>query len=449
MAIELTAEFIRALSLMENSNKHLFVTGKAGTGKSTLLEYFRTTSKKNLAVVAPTGVAAVNVRGQTIHSFFQFKPTITLDHVQKLSGRFNPMGETYKNLQVLIVDEISMVRADLLDCMDKFLRLNGPDKRLPFGGVQMMFFGDLFQLPPVVTAADQDLLSENYRSPYFFDAQVFQCLTLEVIELTHIFRQRDDAFIAILNAIRTSSFTEEHLSRLNQNHRKGSKDSDFTLTLTTTNALADTVNTEKLEQLDGKAVTYAGNLTGNFLPKDAPTAEELTLKIDSQIMLLNNDAQRRWVNGTIGRLKEIKEHDNEPDELMIELPERITVSVQPYTWEAYSFKLDPETRRVEPQSEGTFTQYPIKLAWAVTIHKSQGKTFDRIVIDLGRGTFAHGQLYVALSRCRSLEGITLKQLVQPRHVIMDPRVQSFMAQFLSTSSFRGEHAQDIPQQMTF
>lgn len=450
MAIELTSEFTRALALMEDSNKHLFITGKAGTGKSTLLEHFKKNTTKNIAVLAPTGVAAVNVSGQTIHSFFQFKPAVLPEHIQKISGKFNSMRETYKNLEALVVDEISMVRADLLDCMDKFLRLNGPDTRLPFGGVQMILFGDLYQLPPVVTPQDREILAEKYNSPYFFDAHVFSCLTLEVIELTRIFRQQDDTFISILNAIRTNNVSDDHLVTLNNRYaRLLDQVGDYTLTLTTTNALADTVNSEKLNQLKGKKVTYEGNFSGNFLPKDAPTAEELSLKIGSQIMLLNNDSARRWVNGSIGKLTAIKQKDDEPDELVVELPGKIKVNVVPHTWEAHSFKLDPETKKVEAHTDGSFTQYPLKLAWAVTIHKSQGKTFDQVVIDLGRGTFAHGQLYVALSRCRSLEGIVLKQPINPRHVIMDERVRAFMHQFATQTSYRGEQAVDIPRQLTF
>jgi ATP-dependent DNA helicase PIF1 len=448
MPIVETEEFNNALHLMEETSKHLFITGKAGTGKSTLLDRFRNTTKKNLAVLAPTGVAAVNLNGQTNHSFFQIKPPVHPDHIQKMSGNYNPLRETYKNLETVVVDEISMVRADLLDCMDKFLRLNGPDSRQPFGGVQMIFFGDLYQLPPVVTPEDRSLLAERYQSPYFFDANVFDCLSLEVIELTRIFRQSDDVFISILNAIRTNQINNEHITTLNARYDENSGSQDnFTLTLTTTNALADTVNEARLTQLKGRTVTYEGSFTGDFLPKDAPTAQDLDLKVGAQVMLLNNDSVKRWVNGSIGKLTQIKKEAGENDTLVIEMPNKTKVPVSPHSWEAHAFELDPETKKVEARTKGTFTQYPLKLAWAVTIHKSQGKTFDQVILDLGRGTFAHGQLYVALSRCRSLNGITLKQRIQPRHVIMDTRVQAFMHQFANTSSYRGEQAVDIATQM--
>ncbi|HEY1074320.1 MAG TPA: AAA family ATPase [Patescibacteria group bacterium] len=444
MSLDLNPQFIRAYELMEQTEKHLFITGKAGTGKSTLLDYFRKQTKKNCAVLAPTGVAAVNVRGQTIHSFFGFKPDITPDLIQKPSSR---NGQLYKHLDCIIIDEISMVRADLLDCIDKFLRLNGRDKYAPFGGVQIIMIGDLYQLPPVVTLQDRELLSRRYRSPYFFDADVFACLRLELVELEIIYRQQDETFIDVLNAIRTNTTTVDHFSRLNSQHQPLGEATDGAITLTTTNALADGVNSDRLAQIAGAPITYEGQSSGNFLEKDAPAPRQLTLKIGAQVMLLNNDSGKRWVNGSIGTITEIKSEIGEPDTIVVMLQDGRHVDVLPYSWESSEFVLDDRSKVVTAKATGTFTQYPLKLAWAVTIHKSQGKTFDQVVIDLGRGTFAHGQLYVALSRCTTLEGIVLKQLVTRRHIVMDQRVVAFMQQFKETSVFRGEDAYEPAPQL--
>lgn len=437
MSLDLNPQFIRAYELMEKSDKHLFITGKAGTGKSTLLDYFRKQTKKSCAILAPTGVAAVNVRGQTIHSFFGFKPDITPDLIQRATNR---NGQLYKQLDCIVIDEISMVRADLLDCIDKFLRLNSRDKYAPFGGVQVIMIGDLYQLPPVVTTHDRELLAQRYRSPYFFDADVFACLSLEIVELETIYRQQDEAFIDILNAIRTNTTTVDVLSRLNTQYQPVDALADGAITLTTTNALADGVNTERLTRISGNLITYEGQSSGNFVEKDAPAPRELAVKVGAQIMLLNNDSAKRWVNGSIGVIQEIKSEIGEPDIIGVLLSDGRQVSVLPYSWESSEFVLDEQSKVVSAKATGTFTQYPLKLAWAVTIHKSQGKTFDQVVIDLGRGTFAHGQLYVALSRCTTLEGILLKQLVSRRHILMDQRVVAFMQQFDETSVYRGEDA---------
>lgn len=445
MQLDMNPQFIRALELMEKPDRHLFITGKAGTGKSTLLEYFRTHTKKNVAVVAPTGVAAVNVRGQTIHSFCGFKPDITSDRVQKADSR---TAALLKKIDTIIIDEISMVRADLLDCVDQFLRLNGHDKYRPFGGIQMIFIGDLFQLPPVVTERDREVLGEKYLSPYFFDANVFACLTLDVIELGTIYRQQDDQFIDILNAIRANVPTYDQLATLNQQWQAEYPDGAV-ITLATTNALADNVNAMQLSKLPGTGINYIGQRSGAFGERDAPAPVELTLKVGAQVMLLNNDAAKRWVNGTLGAIVEIRQFDDltVPDEIIVQLENGQKHTVLPHTWETHEFVLDPETESVTTRTAGSYTQYPLKLAWAVTIHKSQGKTFDKVVIDIGRGTFAHGQLYVALSRCRSLEGIRLKQPIHRRHIMMDKRVLTFMTQFSDRSVFRGADAIDEVQRL--
>lgn len=437
--IELNEYFLRALELMENSQKSIFITGKAGTGKSTLLDYFRNHTKKKIVVLAPTGVAALNVRGQTIHSFFRFKPGITIDEVKGKKKIRDP--QLYKNIETIVIDEISMVRADLLDCVDQFLRKHGRTRHAPFGGIQMIFIGDLYQLPPVVTTEERDIFQKYYTSPYFFDAKLFndQQMTiehavpfnLEFIELEKIYRQRDDQFIRLLNAIRNNSVTEDDLEILNRrvNANLEQKRDDFSITLTTTNREADEVNGHYLAKLGTPIYTYEGFINGSFDEKYLPTQTILRLRNGSQVMFLNNDAGKRWVNGTIGKIIGREQYEDEPDSIIVQLSKGNKVKVTPNTWEIFDISYNGHSGSLETEIIGSFIQYPLKLAWAVTIHKSQGKTFDNVIIDLGRGTFAHGQLYVALSRATSIGGIVLKKPVLKRHVIMDWRVVKFMTRF--------------------
>jgi ATP-dependent DNA helicase PIF1 len=427
--IELNAEFKKALSLMEESNKNVFITGRAGTGKSTLLTYFRSTTKKKAVVLAPTGVAALNIRGQTIHSFFRFKPDITLQKVKKLDKKWKS-DKLYKKIETLVIDEISMVRSDILDCVDKFLRLNRENKQ-PFGGVQMIFIGDLYQLPPVVTGTEREIFKTLYESQYFFDAKVFSELQIEFIELEKVYRQKDDKFIALLNAIRNNTATAEHLAGINKRFdpQYTANPKSFSIHLTTTNALADTINNKQLEQLKGKLFTYSGLITGSFDARSLPTEVELSVKVGAQIMMLNNDSKGRWVNGTIGKIIDIEKDEDEEDRIIVELADGNIEEVLQFTWELFHFSFDEKKNSLASEIVGTFSQYPLRLAWAVTIHKSQGKTFDKVIIDLGRGTFVHGQLYVALSRCTSLEGIVLKQLIEKKHIFMDWRVVKFITRF--------------------
>lgn len=429
-AIEINEEFRRALDIMERTQKHIFITGKAGTGKSTLLDYFRTTTSKNVAVVAPTGVAALNVRGQTIHSFCRFKPDITLDKVKKLGAK---SAALYRNLHTVVIDEISMVRADLLDCVEKFLRLNGPDPRQWFGGIQMVFIGDLYQLPPVVTSAEESIFSLQYETPYFFSARIFAEPTFDMqfVELEKVYRQTDEDFIQLLNAIRNRSITDEDIDRLNSR-----LDTDFVppedaffIHLTSTNDLAYRRNQEKLASLPGHVERYQGYLAGEFDRSYLPTDEVLELKPGAQVMMVNNDAYGRWVNGSIGRILAIEKVSTSPDILIVELQSGIEVDVEPYTWELFRLDFDERSGKIITETIGSFTQYPLRLAWAITIHKSQGKTFDRVIIDIGRGTFAHGQVYVALSRCTSFDGIVLKKAIKKSHIRMDWRVIRFLTRF--------------------
>lgn len=424
MPLELNEFFLKALQLMEESGNHVFITGRAGTGKSTLLDYFRKNTKKNIAVLAPTGVAAVNIKGQTIHSFFNFRPDITPFSVKEIKPRNK---ELYKIIDAIVIDEISMVRADLLDSINEFLKLHGRKKTVPFGGIKFIFIGDLYQLPPVVKSREKSLFRDFYRSPYFFDAKVFEDIEIEFIELEKVYRQNDEVFLSILNAIRNNSVTDKELARLNERYIPDFVlDKEFYIYLTTTNSLADSINRERLDEIEGRLYSYEGFLDGEFKEGDLPAPLLLNIKIGSQVMLLNNDSSGRWINGSIGRVVDIEKYKDEPDIIRVELENKEVVDVAPYTWEVFEFTFDKSSRTVISNVTGTFTQYPLRLAWAITIHKSQGLTFDRVIIDIGRGTFSHGQLYVALSRCRTLEGLILKRPVMRKDIFMDRRVVNFI-----------------------
>lgn len=425
-AIEINGQFQKALDGIE-SRKNLFITGKAGTGKSTLLNYFRHHTQCKVVVLAPTGVAALNVQGETIHSFFGFKPDITADKIKKLKGK---RSQLYKEIDAIIIDEISMVRADLLDHVDHFLRLNGRSSRLPFGGAQMILIGDLYQLPPVVTSKEKVIFETHYQSPYFFDSRVFHNHPMEMIELEKIYRQKDQHFIDLLNAIRNNTVTDDQLKILNSRvgtRISNAKATDYTVHLTPTNAMASEINADHLNRLNEAVRAYPARISGRFEQSAYPANDNLQLAAGAQVMLLNNDSYNRWVNGTLGRVESI-EHDNKTGEdiIQVRLSNGNVESIQPYAWDIFHFTFNDRTQSIETETLGSFRQYPLKLAWAVTIHKSQGKTFDRVVIDMERGAFAHGQTYVALSRCTSMEGITLVKPVQKSHIWTDWRIVRFM-----------------------
>lgn len=428
--IELNEQFKKALDIMENTGKNIFITGKAGTGKSTLLDYFRSATRKKIVVLAPTGVAALNVQGETIHSFFGFKPDITLQKVKKINGK---KAHIYKKVEAVIIDEISMVRADLLDCVDRFLRLNGKDPRSPFGGIQMIFIGDLYQLPPVVKAKEKEIFRTHYGSPYFFDADLFKNFSMEYIELEKVYRQKDEKFIKLLNSIRNNSIMEEELALLNERvgaeYPENKKDG-FVINLTTTNKMAHEINTRHLQSLKTTIHSYKADISGNFEKYSYPTEPELQIGVGAQVMLLNNDPGGRWVNGSVGKIAAIEQDkENDADAIFIQLSDGGTEEVIPYTWEIFHFSFNGKKQTIESETVGSFTQYPLKLAWAITIHKSQGKTFDKVIIDMGFGSFAHGQTYVALSRCTSLDGILLKKPVKKSHILMDRRVVKFLTRY--------------------
>jgi ATP-dependent DNA helicase PIF1 len=423
--IEINEQFQRALDVMEKTDRSVFVTGRAGTGKSTLLEYYRGITGKKVVVLAPTGVAALNIKGQTIHSFFGFKPDIT---PLKVKRRERGDG-IFKKLDILVIDEISMVRADLLDCVDRFLRLNGPASHKPFGGIQMVFVGDLYQLPPVVTSREKAVFADLYQTPYFFSSNAFTNFDMEFIELEKVYRQHDQRFIELLNAIRNNSIDGNGLSVLNTRYlpEYDPPGGGFSLRLTTTNAMAADLNAAELATLKGKLHTFKAARDGKFSDDSLPTAEELMVKAGAQVMMLNNDSSGRWVNGSMGKITGFTKGEDGGLCIRVQLADGGYEMVEPYTWEIFNYKL--EGREIKSEAVGTFTQYPLMLAWAVTIHKSQGKTFERVVIDIGRGTFAHGQMYVALSRCTSLNGIVLKQIIQKKHIWMDWRVVQFVTRY--------------------
>ena len=426
-AIELNDQFRRALDLMEHTVKNVFITGRAGTGKSTLLDYFRHITKKKVAVLAPTGVAALNVKGQTIHSFFGFKPNITPERVKRL--HLSDEENIYKRLDTIIIDEISMVRADLLDCVDKFLRFSGPKTDRPFGGIQLVLIGDLYQLPPVTTGAEREIFRSLYETPYFYSAKIFDSFEMEFVELEKIYRQHDAEFINLLNSIRNNSIIEEGLRILNQRYMPEFEPSpdDFYVYLTTINRLADEINVRELAKLDGELHTFTGTIEGQFGSEYLPTAINLQVKVGAQIMMLNNDADGRWVNGSIGKIIEIMRDDNAGDIVVAELVDGDIVEITPHTWEIFRFFA--EGGQLQSEVIGKFKQYPLMLAWAITIHKSQGKTFDKVIIDIGRGTFSSGQTYVALSRCTTLDGIILRKPILKRHIWTDYKVVKFLTKY--------------------
>ena len=425
-SIDFNDDFRRAFQCLEHGNSNLFITGKAGTGKSTLLQYFRDNASKRAAVIAPTGVAALNVQGQTIHSFFQFQPNITQEQVHEIQLSNNKKS-MFKSLDMIIIDEISMVRADLLDCIDEFLRIYGKDVGVPFGGVRMVFFGDLYQLPPVVTREDGEALKRVYNGPYFFDSQVFKHFRMDVFELKRIYRQKDPSFIDLLNKVRNNFISHSHLQALNKRCDPlfEPTEDDFYVYLTTTNSVADNINRDRLDRLNTKVYYFTGEVKDQFPYKNLPTDKDLELKIGSQIMLVNNDSGGLWVNGSIGKITNICEKENSKT-VEVKLSTGEVVCVGPYTWDTYRYFFNEEKKSLDSEIIGSFTQHPLRLSWAMTIHKSQGKTFPKSIIDIGWGTFCHGQLYVALSRCTSLNGLVLKKHILKKHIIVDGRVVNFM-----------------------
>ncbi|MBI4706381.1 MAG: AAA family ATPase [Candidatus Omnitrophica bacterium] len=421
--LDINDEFKSAFNLMEYTKECLFITGKAGTGKSTLLKYFKANTGKKIIVLAPTGVAAINVGGQTIHSFFRLPPKfIQKDTIKRLRDR-----GLIENLDMVIIDEVSMVRSDLMDGIDHALRLNRGKMKAPFGGVQMVFFGDLFQLSPVVQNEAREILEERYSSPYFFSAKVFDDFNIRPLELSTIYRQKDSSFMELLNRVRNKEHTKEDLKILNNRVQENTAvfKKDETVILTTTNSLANAINQERLSKLPGKEITYEAVACGKFEESAYPTDASLKLKKGAQVMLLKNDPDKQWVNGTLAKVAVLSKGS-----IVVDI-NGSTFDVPVVKWQKIEYSYNEDEDKIEDKVVGDFAQYPIKLAWAITIHKSQGQTFDRVIIDLGHGAFTHGQLYVALSRCTCLDGIRFKRPVIHGDIIFDRRIYEFKERFVS------------------
>lgn len=433
----------KILTKFEQGVNVVFITGKAGTGKSTLLRNFVEKVQSNIAVTAPTGVAALNINGETIHSFFRFRPSIlpleVASEAKKISS--SSRAGVYTKLDVLIIDEISMVRADLLDCIDIFLKTIRKSIE-PFGGVKLLLFGDLLQLPPVVTNSDKEYISNNYSNEYFFSSNSIQRLNdsffskICIFELAKVYRQSDDKFLKILNSIRTNTINDEDLTNLNKRVAENI-DIDFenTIALVSKNWKANHINKLNLEKIESKSVISIAQKNGNFDEKLYPVPLELELKVGSRMIFCVNDSQNRFVNGQLGIIKEIiEEQDSTSFEkqkntysLIIEIIDtKENILLNSYTWEISKAIFNKATKKLDREIIGTFSQLPVMHAWAITIHKSQGKTFDKVFIDLSDGAFAHGQTYVALSRCRTLEGITLSNSIKKSDIIVDERVNDFI-----------------------
>ncbi len=426
--LELNDDFQFGLDTLEKTAKNLFITGRAGTGKSTLLHLFKNTTRKKCVVLAPTGVAALNVQGQTIHSFFGFPAKFfSTDEIKKRRD-----VRLYKKMEVLIIDEISMVRADMLDHIDRFLRINRDDYR-PFGGVQVVFFGDLFQLPPVVsTPEEQQFFQTYYETPYFFSAKVFmqtpsvsyEPFEMEMLELKKVYRQEARHFVRLLDAVRIGAIDYDDLEDLNERHVQNFKEKDYFITLSPRNAVVDEINSRELRNLPIEEFSYTAEINGAFDPRQFPTEGVLRLKMGAQVMFVKNDAKKEFVNGTIGKVISLAF-----DRIVVQIEDRDgnpkNIEVEQQTWEILRYTLASDGSDIKTDTVGSFKQYPLKLAWAITIHKSQGKTFDKVIIDLSGGAFEVGQTYVALSRCRTLGGIVLKSKIQPRDIKVDERVVDF------------------------
>lgn len=434
--------FQKAVAFVNQTSRHLFLTGKAGTGKTTFLKYIRDNCFKKAAIVAPTGVAAINAGGVTIHSFFQlpvgtYLPT-TQHHFDTFDGKINNQHTLFKNLRLnaakrellreldlLIIDEVSMVRADMLDAIDAILRNVRRQPMQPFGGVQVLYIGDLFQLPPVVRQDEWELLQQFYKSPFFFDALVIQQAPPVYIELKTIYRQSDASFIHILNNIRNNRCTESDLERLHEHYQPDfypAPEENY-ITLTSHNDRADAINRSELDKLKDKLYTFTATITGEFNERSYPADLELHLKAGAQIMFIKNDKgeNRRYYNGKIGVIDSIA-----GDKIMIAFPgEPNLLELELEKWQNIRYRYNNEKDRFEEEELGTFTQYPIRLAWAITIHKSQGLTFDKAIIDAG-ASFAAGQVYVALSRLTSLDGLVLRSRIRPGSIRTDERVLQFI-----------------------
>lgn len=426
-------ELQNALQLVQFTHRSLFLTGKAGTGKSTFLHYIAQTTKKKYVILAPTGIAAINVGGATLHSFFKlpFHPLLPNDRrysTQQLRNTLKYNSEKIKlirELELIIIDEISMVRADIIDFIDKILRVYSHNMRIPFGGKQLLLVGDVYQLESVLKEEDWQLLQPYYPSKFFFDAHVFRTFQLVCIELQKVYRQRDDKFISILDHIRTSTITNTDLSLLNQQvgQHQPMDAHQLSITLSTRRDTVDYINGLHLSKLPGDATILHGSIDGEYPENNLPTPIELEVKTGAQILFIKNDREKRWVNGTLGTIIGIG--DEEDGKIYVRTEQGEDVDVEQEVWNNVRYTYNQKEQKVEEEIIGSFQQFPLRLAWAITIHKSQGLTFNQVKIDLSGGVFAGGQTYVALSRCRSLKGIALQEPVKREDIYVNQEVVKF------------------------
>ncbi|MCU1547044.1 MAG: helicase [Homoserinimonas sp.] len=416
-ALELSAEQAAVFDTIESTRENIFVTGRAGTGKSTLLNHLSWNTSKQVVICAPTGVAALNVGGQTIHSLFRLPIGVIADHEIEQNADVRKLLNT---IDTLVIDEVSMVNADLVDAMDRSLRQARQKPHEAFGGVQLVLFGDPYQLAPVPGDADERAyFSDQYRSMWFFDAKVWNETHLRIFELTTIHRQHEEEFKYMLNAVRHGMVTAEIAQRLNETGARPAP-TDDAITLATRNDTVNRINASALKQLSGKVRTAKAEISGEFGGRAYPADESLELKVGARVMFLRNDPDQRWVNGTVGTVTKIA------STVFVEV-EGEQHEVQPAVWEKYKYSYSSSTKQLKRDIVAEFTQFPLRLAWAVTIHKSQGKTYDRAIVDLGQRSFAPGQTYVALSRITALEGLYLSRPLRPSDIIVDENVMRFMS----------------------
>ena len=417
-ALELSAEQAAVFETIEGTRDNLFVTGRAGTGKSTLLNHLSWNTSKQLVIAAPTGVAALNVGGQTIHSLFRLPIGVIADHDIVQNGDLRKLLNT---IDTLVIDEVSMVNADLLDAIDRSLRQARQRTQEAFGGVQLVLFGDPYQLAPVPGDADERAFFEDqYRSMWFFDAKVWDETDLRIFELNTIHRQHEEEFKAMLNAVRHGTVTAEIAGKLNETGARPAP-SENAITLATRNDTVNRINAAELAKLPGRVLTAKAEITGDFGGRAYPADEVLELKVGARVMFLRNDSDQRWVNGTVGTVRKIA------STVFVEVDGEVH-EVEPATWEKYKYSYSAATKRLTRDIVAEFQQFPLRLAWAVTIHKSQGKTYDRAIVDLGQRSFAPGQTYVALSRITELDGLYLTRPLRPSDIIVDENVRRFMSQ---------------------